>query len=59
LGPNFEGNFHGFVDVKGTFTTIDVHDAAFTRAFGINDRGAIVGSYFDSTFLPVLKTGET
>jgi hypothetical protein len=30
-----------------TFTTIDVPGAALTWAFGINDRGQIVGSYGD------------
>jgi hypothetical protein len=37
------------LDKKGTFTTIDVPDATFTRAFGINAVGDIVGFYEDSS----------
>ena len=33
-----------------TFTTIDVPDALSVSAFGINDRGQIVGSYLDASF---------
>ena len=33
-----------------TFTTIDVPDALSVSAFGINDRGHIVGSYLDPSF---------
>ena len=32
-----------------TFTTIDVPDALSVSAFGINDRGQIVGSYLDAS----------
>jgi hypothetical protein len=31
-----------------TFTTIDVPDAVFTVAYGINAAGQIVGAYLDS-----------
>ena len=31
-----------------TFTTIDVPSATFTRAFGINDVGQIVGAFLDA-----------
>ena len=41
----------GFVrDPKGNFTTFDVPNASFTSAFGINDRGDIVGLFTDSSF---------
>jgi uncharacterized membrane protein len=37
----------------GEFTSIDVPGAAATRAFGINPRGEIVGSYTDRAVPPV------
>ena len=40
---------HGFLDSNGTFTTLDPTGAAFTEAFGVNNRGQIVGVYVDST----------
>jgi probable HAF family extracellular repeat protein len=36
---------HGFLDNNGSFTTIDVPGATFTEAYGINNRGQIVGDY--------------
>jgi probable HAF family extracellular repeat protein len=35
--------------IEYTFTPIDVPGATFTNAFGINNRGQIVGSFFDAT----------
>ena len=40
---------HGFLDVGGSFTTIDVPGARSTSAQGINDAGQIVGYFIDST----------
>jgi probable HAF family extracellular repeat protein len=46
------GNFsnstgeHGFLDVGGSFTQIDVPGATSTDVFGINDAGQIVGRFF-------------
>ena len=40
---------HGFLDTGGIFTTIDVPGATSTSAFGINDSGQIVGSFYDGT----------
>jgi probable HAF family extracellular repeat protein len=40
---------HGFLDIAGSFTTIDVPGAGFTSAQGINDAGQIVG-FFESSF---------
>jgi uncharacterized membrane protein len=40
---------HGFVLAKGVLTTIDVPGAITTNAFGINERGDIVGLYEDGT----------
>src|SRR5262245_33789574 len=38
-----------FLDVSGTFSTIDVPDSEWTFASGINDAGQIVGRFTDST----------
>ena len=38
---------HGFLLSKGVYTTLDVPDAAFTVAQGINNAGQIVGLYVD------------
>ena len=39
-------NFHGFLARRGRFTSIDdPHATVGTMAFGINQRGTIVGSY--------------
>ena len=38
---------HGFVLSGGVFTTIDFPGAGDTYAYGNNNRGDIVGSYFD------------
>jgi probable HAF family extracellular repeat protein len=42
------GTVHGFVWEDGQFRTIDVPGATYTQAFGINNRGQIVGGYRDS-----------
>jgi len=34
---------HGFLDVNGAFTTIDVPGSHFTLLYGINNSGQIVG----------------
>ncbi len=39
---------HGFLDVGGSFTTIDYPGAVITEATGINGSGQIVGWYIDS-----------
>ena len=40
---------HGFIDVDGTFTTIDVPSATSTVVVGVNDSGEISGYYHSST----------
>ena len=40
---------HGFLDIAGNFTQLDVPGSTFTDALGINDRGQIVGDFEDST----------
>ena len=40
---------HGFLDVGGNFTPIDLPGAYETSAFGINDSSKIVGHYWDAT----------
>lgn len=40
---------HGFLDVNGNFSQIDVPGATATYAYGINDGGEIVGRFRDST----------
>jgi uncharacterized membrane protein len=53
LGINAQGQIvgmvgsHGFLLDHGTFTLIDVPGASETQARGINDKGQIVGLYFD------------
>jgi uncharacterized membrane protein len=44
--PSDDGNGaqHGYLLEQGRFTTVDVPGAAATDAFGINDRGQIVGA---------------
>lgn len=42
---NFDYGIHGYTYNSGTFTTIDVPSALFTRANGVNSFGATVGSY--------------
>ena len=43
------GNYHGFLrDSQGNFTAIDYPASVDTKAFGINNRGDIVGSYVDA-----------
>jgi uncharacterized membrane protein len=46
-GSSFDSH-HGFLIRDRAFTTIDVVGASFTFAFGINDRGQIVGGYGDA-----------
>jgi hypothetical protein len=39
---------HGFIrSVNGNYTTIDVPGAVGTQAFGINDKGTVVGWWFE------------
>ena len=40
---------HGFLDIGGVLTTLDVPGATQTEAYGINDAGQIVGTFGDST----------
>ena len=42
------GAAHGFLLEDGEFTSIDFPGATDTRAFGINERGDIVGNYVDA-----------
>jgi uncharacterized membrane protein len=45
-----DGTYHGFLrDRRGRFTTIDIAGAKATVASKINDRGQIVGRYYEST----------
>jgi hypothetical protein len=41
---------HGFLDDKGSFTTIDAPGASVTRIAGINDAGVIVGNSDNGSF---------
>jgi probable HAF family extracellular repeat protein len=45
-------HFYGFLYAGGQYTTLDVPGAppGETFAFGINDNGAVVGTYYDSAF---------
>ncbi|HEU5048600.1 MAG TPA: hypothetical protein VFT64_12245 [Rickettsiales bacterium] len=46
---NDDNGSHGFVDVSGTFTTIDVPDGiGSTTATAINNSNQVVGTYYDS-----------
>jgi hypothetical protein len=45
----FYGTYGGFLDVNGTFTTVDCPGAAATLAYGIGDNGAIVGGYEETS----------
>jgi len=42
------GSLHGFVLSAGNFSSLDAPGAAGTVAFGLNDRGIIVGGYLDA-----------
>ena len=43
-----DGMAHGFIrSVRGTYTIIDVPGAAGTQAYGINDKGTVVGWWFE------------
>ena len=45
-----QGGRHGFVLEEGVYTPLDVPGATFgTLAYGINDRGQIVGYYNEGT----------
>jgi uncharacterized membrane protein len=44
------GTIHGFMDRRGTFTTIDVPGAASTQAIGVSDHGQIVGTFDNHGF---------
>jgi uncharacterized membrane protein len=50
VGTYFASGRHGFLLSKGNFTTIDVPGASDTFANGINPKGDIVGTYFQSCF---------
>jgi probable HAF family extracellular repeat protein len=55
LGPDGTaqpGTVHGFIWERGRFITLDVPDATLTQAFGINNRGQIVGGYRDTNGHP-------
>jgi uncharacterized membrane protein len=39
---------HGFLYDQGSYTTLDVPDALYTYANGINACGQIVGTYYDA-----------
>src|SRR6476619_813377 len=41
-------DIRGFLDVNGTFSTINVPGARLTWAYGINDSGQIVGRFDDN-----------
>jgi uncharacterized membrane protein len=43
------GHLHGFLDSRGTFTSIDVLGASNAAAYSINAAGQIVGGFFDAT----------
>jgi PEP-CTERM motif len=43
------GTFHGFIDMGGTFTTIDPTGSMGTMLLGLNDNGFAVGTYTDAT----------
>ena len=47
---NTVGEIHGFLLSGGIFTSFDPPDSVATLTFGINDLGAIVGAYQDSSF---------
>ena len=41
------GTPHGFVDIGGSFTSLDIPGASSTEPFGIDNAGQIVGFYVD------------
>ena len=43
------GKFNGFLDIGGTFTTIDPIGATSTMLLGLNNEGFAVGTYVDSS----------
>jgi probable HAF family extracellular repeat protein len=44
-----QGLIHGFVEINGTLTTLDVPGAFRTEAYGMNDSGVVVGGFSDAT----------
>jgi probable HAF family extracellular repeat protein len=53
VGVYYDGNTeHGFLYANGKFTDIDFPNANTTIAFGINDKGDIVGSYRNEPSTP-------
>jgi uncharacterized membrane protein len=47
-GPPGSPGRQGFLSTKGTFTTMQVPGVTATVAYGINNSGTIVGTYFDA-----------
>jgi hypothetical protein len=47
--PPLSTGYHGFIDDKGTFTTIDAPGASYTDIAAINAGGEVAGYYDDST----------
>src|SRR5216684_2247889 len=45
------GTTHGFLDVNGTFFTLDFPGATSTQAFGLNNEDDVVGAYIDAAGL--------
>jgi hypothetical protein len=45
------GNFHGFIDIGGTFTTLDAAGAMDTSLLGLNNLGEAVGFDVDAAGL--------
>src|SRR3954470_19168187 len=51
VGSILDGSFHGFIYDHGSFTILDVPfpGALHTEAYGINNRGEVVGTYSTAT----------
>lgn len=51
------GNTHGFLDVNGTFSTVDFPGTTFNQILGLNDLGQAAGYYQDANgaFHPYLR----
>jgi uncharacterized membrane protein len=46
------GTYHGYVDVGGSFTSLDYPGALQTQARGINNSGEIVGAFLNPSPVP-------